>query len=130
MAQLDFHNNSFKSTLPTDFDNFPILTHLKEGYKLWHGFLNRLPRTTRYTLGAKIDNIFTDLIATALTTKFARQNEKIIKLKQISENLDHLKYFLTILWEIKGIDSGKFSALGSRLATVGKMVGGLLKSIS
>lgn len=97
---------------------------------MWHGFLNRLPRTTRYTLGTKIDNIFTDLIATALTAKYARQNEKIIKLKQISENLDHLKYFLTIMWEIKGIDNGKFSALGSHLAVVGKMVGGLLKSIS
>ncbi|MFA5029633.1 MAG: four helix bundle protein [Patescibacteria group bacterium] len=106
------------------------MTQLKEGYKLWHGFLNRLPRTTRYTLGTKIDNIFTDLIATALTAKFARQDEKIIRLKQISEGLDHLKYFLTILWEIKGIDSGKLSALGSRLAAVGKMVGGLLKSIS
>jgi len=110
-------------------DNFPILTYLKEGYKLWHGFLNRLPRATRYTLGAKIDNIFTDTIAIALTTKYLKQEEKVNKLKQISENLDHLKYFLTILWELKGIDNNKFSSLGTQLDSVGKQIGGLLKAI-
>ncbi len=48
---------------------------------------------------------------------------------QISENLDHLKYFLTILWELKGIDNNKFSSLGTQLASIGKQIGGLLKAI-
>lgn len=92
--------------------------------------MNRLPRATRYTLGAKIDNIFTDTIAIALTAKYTKQSEKTVKLKQMSENLDYLKYFLTILWEIKGVDNNKFAELGSRLALVGNMMGGLIKSLN
>jgi len=86
-----------------------------------------LPRATRYTLGAKIDNLFTHAISIALTAKYTRQVEKITKLKQISEYLDYLKYFLTILWEIKGIDNKKFAELASKLDFIGKMIGGLIR---
>lgn len=97
---------------------------------LWQGFLNRLPRTIRYTIGAKIDILFTDLIAIALTGKYAKREEKLILLKQLSIKLDHLKYFITILWEMKGLDENKYARLATPLASVGKMIGGLTKNLN
>ncbi len=96
---------------------------------MWHEFLNRLPRTTRYTVGAKIDALFTDLIAIALTGKYAKREEKLFILKQMSEKLDHLKYFITILWEMKALDVNKYSRLAEKLSTVGRMVGGLMNKL-
>lgn len=96
---------------------------------MWHGFLNRLPRTTRYTVGAKIDTLFTDLIAIALTSKYAKREEKLFILKQMSEKLDHLKYFITILWEMKALETNKYSRLAEKLSTVGRMVGGLMNKL-
>ncbi len=56
-----------------------------------------LPRDTRYTLGAKVDTLFIELLAGMLTAKYAQREEKISILRTISIKLDHLKYFITIL---------------------------------
>jgi hypothetical protein len=40
-----------------------------------------------------------------------------------------LKYFLTILREIRGIDNKKFVEPGNKLVVAGKMIGGLIKYV-
>jgi len=111
-------------------DSFPILTHSKEIYKTWHGYLNRLPRTTKHTLGVRIDNLFIDLIELALTCKFAKREERLTKLWQMSAKIDYLKYFVTILWEMRSIDETKYSSLANQLVFNGQMTGGLIASIT
>ena len=128
MAQLNFHNDI---PLPPqqNRDNFPILTCLKDGYLIWHGFLTRLPRATRYTLGAKIDNLFTDIITNTLNGKYSKPEQKLVILKQASAQLDTLKYFTTMLWELKALDNKKYATLANKLSFVGQMIGGLLRDI-
>ena len=94
---------------------------------LWHGFLLRLPRPTRYTLGTRIDNLFTGLIEAALLAKYAKRTNKLALLEQISRKLDTLKYFTTLLWQVKGIDHSKYAQLAEKLSGAGKMVGGWIK---
>lgn len=94
---------------------------------MWHSFLPHLPRLTRYTLGIKIDNLFTALVESSLEAKYAKANEKINFLMEISRKLDNLKYFLTILWEVKGIQNNEYAQLAERLSTTGKMLGGWIK---
>ena len=47
----------------------------------------------------------------------------------MSEKLDHLKYFITILWEMKTLDNTKYALLAEKLSTVGRMVGGLMSKL-
>lgn len=105
----------------------PLLTKLSEAYKLWHGLLPRFPCPTRYTLGAKIDNLFSDCLELALLAGYANREEKLKVVQKLSAKLDCLKFFLKILWEIKSLDHKKYAALSLPIAEVGKMIGGWLK---
>jgi len=96
---------------------------------MWHGFFIRIPRLTRYTLGAKIDNLFTELIAITLTAQYTKRESKLSLLIQISQRLDYLKYFVTILWEVKGLDAGKYGQLSQKLSSTGRMLGKWIQSI-
>lgn len=96
---------------------------------MWHGFFIRIPRLTRYTLGAKIDTLFTDLIALTLTAQYTKREAKLLLLIQISQRLDYLKYFITILWEVKGLDANKYGQLSAKLTSSGKMLGKWIQSM-
>ena len=91
--------------------------------------MTRLPRATRYTLGAKIDNLFTDIITNTLNGKYSKPEQKLVILKQASAQLDTLKYFTTMLWELKALDNKKYATLANKLSFVGQMIGGLLRDI-
>jgi predicted membrane chloride channel (bestrophin family) len=46
-----------------------------------------------------------------------------------SNNLDLLKFFLQIAWEIKALDNKKYIALSEKLNEMGKMLGGWRKQL-
>lgn len=90
---------------------------------LWHTFLPHLPRLTRYTMGVKIDNLFIELLEITLTAKYAKKEDKLIFLETLSRKLDNLKFFVTLLWEAKGLETNKYGQLSQKLVSVGKMTG-------
>jgi len=69
------------------------------------------------------------MIELTLTASYMQRSEKILFLERISKKLDTLKYFVTILWEVKGLDANKYSQLSDRLITTGKMLGGWIKEM-
>lgn len=113
-----------KKPPPLSNSDLPILVKLSESYKLWHAAYNNIPRLTRYTIGAKIDQYFTDCIEDCLIAGYANKQQKLFILERFSNKLDALKYFLKLLWEIKGIPPNKYSVLSPQLVEIGKMVGG------
>lgn len=136
MAQLNFPaDTAIKPPPHGNFGNgqgsneIPILSLLKESYLLWHNFLGYLPRLTRYTLGMRIDNLFTDLIATTLTAQYAKREQKLLVLTQLAQKLDHLKYFVTILWEAGGLEANKYSQLAQKLNEAGTMLGAWIRKL-
>ena len=88
---------------------------------LWHNFLPHLPRLSRYTLGVKIDNLFVELLEITLIAKYAKKEDKLTFLETLSGKLDNLKFFITLLWEAKGLDAGKYAQLSQKLINVGRM---------
>lgn len=88
-----------------------------------------MPRLSRYTLGVKIDKLFTELLEITLTAQYAKRENKRIFLEGLSQKLDNLKYFITILWEAKGLDANKYGQLSQKLTTAGRMLGKWLQSI-
>lgn len=108
----------------------PIVTVLKECYLLWHSFFINLPRLERYTLGARVDNLFTEILEIVLTAQYTKREEKKIFLQKLSQKLDNLKFFITLLWEAKGIDSNKYGQLSQKLTASGRMLGKWIQSFS
>jgi hypothetical protein len=108
----------------------PILKKLTDAYKLWHAFASDFPRLSRYTLGAKIDALFTDTVELALHAGYAPREQKLAVVQKASAKLDSLKFFLQVAWEIKALDHKKYAALAAPLAEVGRMLGGWRKQLS
>jgi len=97
---------------------------LKDSYLLWHSYHQSMPKTQRYSLGLKIDNLFTEIIEAVSIASFLKQNEKIPYVRKAIQKLDTLKIFLMIIWETKTLDSKKYINLSEILDEIGKMLGG------
>lgn len=94
-------------------------------YKLWHEFVKHFPKTSRYTLGAKIDTVFIELLETLF--RASHQKEKYILIVEANIKLDILKFLIRMSWEIKSLDNKKYIMLSKRLEEVGLMLGGWKK---
>jgi len=90
---------------------------------MWHSYFQNLPRLTRYTLGAKIDNLFIELLEATFAAQFSKRENKQIILEDISRKLDNTKFFVTLLWEAKGLTVNKYAQLSQKLIGIGKMLG-------
>jgi len=101
-----------------------VLEKIKSTYIVWHGYYNTLPKTQKYTLGNKVDNLFTDLIETVSTAIFLKQADKLPFLRQAIRKLDTLNIFIMILWETQSLDEKKYITLSLSLNEIGKMLGG------
>ncbi len=106
-----------------------LIQKLVQVYKLWHEFLPNFPKDSRYTLGAKIDSLFLEVIELIIKASYSDKTEKLVSLKSASLKLDLLKFFLQITWEIKSFDNKKYILLSEKLDEIGKMLGGWIKAI-
>ncbi len=105
----------------------PVVLALIEIYKLWHTYLPNIPKAARYTLGAKIDLAILEVAELAFTASAASKLLKIAPLQRAGSKVDLLKLLLRMAWEIRAIDSAKYSNLSETLDGVGRMIGGWLK---
>jgi len=128
MSQLDFHKNFTSNTPPHQF-SLSLIQKLVQVYKLWHGFLALFPKNSRYTLGAKIDSLFLEVIELIIKASYSSKAEKFISLANGSFKLDLLKFFLQVAWDVKSLDNKKYILLSEKLDEIGKMLGGWIRSI-
>lgn len=90
----------------------------------WHGYYPTIPKTHRYTLGQRIDNVFIEIIEAIATASFLTRNEKLPYVRRAIQKTDTVKILLMILWETKSLDNKKYIALSVQTDEVGKMLGG------
>ena len=108
----------------------PVLQKLKDVYILWHGYHSTLPKAHRYSLGIKVDNLFTATIEAIAEASFLPKIEKIPYVRLAIRKLDTLKVFLMVLWETKSLDDKRYIALSTPLDEIGKMLGGWLGQLN
>ena len=109
--------------------NLPIVDRALEAYKLWQTSLGHFPRLQRYSLGVKIDRLFTDVLERLLLAGYQPREQKIGTVIEASASLDLLKFFLRVAWEFKCLDNQKYAALSAPVNEIGKMLGGWLKQL-
>jgi hypothetical protein len=102
---------------------------LIEIYKLWHEYLKDFPKISRFSLGSKIDSLFVELIGLLFSASYLSAKEKLPVLSKASNNLDLLKFFLEIAWEMKLLDNKKYITLAEKLNEIGNMLGGWRKQV-
>ena len=102
----------------------PVLERLKAAYILWSAYYKIFEKTRRYTLGAKIDGLFIDLIEAMAAGSFLPKSDKEPYIRTAIRKLDTLKILLLIAWETNALDAKKYGALSKVLDDIGKQLGG------
>lgn len=106
-----------------------MLEKAAAAYARWHGALQHFPRLSRYTLGTKIDLLFSDLLECILLASYAGKDQKRGFILRASSKLDLLKFFLQLAWELKVLDNKKYLGISAPLTEVGKMLGGWQRQV-
>ncbi len=102
----------------------PVLEIIKSGYILWQSYIPTIPKTSRYTLVEIIDKYFIQTIESILVASFLEKQEKQPFIRKAIISLDTLKFLLYILWEIKALDTKKYTILSEPLLGAGRQLGG------
>jgi len=101
-----------------------ILQNAKATYLLWHNWLNHLPKTSRFTVGKKIDDLFIRLLESLYLAGYAPKPDKIKMINQVINANDLLKFFLRLIWEMNFLTDNKFRILGMKLEEIGRLAYG------
>lgn len=110
--------------------NFPVvIAREKETYKLWLILHRNFPKTERFGLGQRIDNLFLEVLELSFAASYLPPESKIILLGKTISRLDVLKFFLQLAWENKLIPNEKYLELSKQLEEIGRMLGGWKKGL-
>lgn len=96
---------------------------------VWMNVVPHIPKTARYTTGARIENKFLDLLELTYTAYFSAREKKAEKLSECILTLDILKFLISAVWEAKYISHKQYEETAVRLDEVGKMLWGWKKSL-
>jgi len=101
-----------------------VLQKLKEAYLLWFGYYKVLPKTHRYSLGKRVDDVLVASIEAVSQASFLPREKKLPYVQYAIRKVDTVKIFLLILWETKSLDNKKYITLSVKLDGIGRMLGG------
>lgn len=107
----------------------PVVLKLKDAYGLWQKYLTDFPKANRYTLGSKIDDVFLYAIEYCFLASYANLTEKPVLLDRAISRVDLIKLLLQLAWNVRALDTKKYSILSEALLEVGRMLGGWRKNI-
>jgi hypothetical protein len=106
-----------------------VIIKEKETYTYWLALHRNFPKTERYGLGRRIDQLFLEILELSFTAAYLPADPKIILLGKIISRLDVLKFFSQLAWENKLIPSEKYLELSQKLEEIGRMFGGWRKGL-
>ncbi len=106
-----------------------VILKEKEAYNFWLVLHRDFPRTERFGIGQRIENIFLDILESSFLCIYLQPETKIVLLGKIISKMDILKFFVQLAWESKIIPTEKHIILSSKLEEIGKMFGGWRKGL-
>lgn len=126
MSFPDKNLSTHTHTLPGFELDIPIFTKLYDFYKNLSHSITTFPKTKRYTLGQKLDNLTLEIFELLFSIPTA--NNKAATLQQISTKLDLLKILLRLSKDSLALRDKKYLELQAILQEIGKMLGGWIRS--
>ena len=97
---------------------------------LWVSIVPHIPKTSRYTIGVRIEETFLDVLEQTYIAYFSPKDHKHKMIAGCILKLDTLKFLLSVAWEGKMISNSHYEQIALKLNEVGKMFGGWQKSMS
>jgi hypothetical protein len=91
---------------------------------IWISISPHIPKGARYTIGARIENKFLDLLELAYIAYFSKKENKAEKISECIFLLDTLKFIVSVAWDAKLVSNKQYEEIALKLEEVGRMLGG------
>jgi len=101
----------------------------KETYLVWINIIPHMAKSSRHTIGTRIENKFLNLLELTYIAYFSSKDDKIKNIDRCIFALDILKFLVTVTWEGKLIAVSQCQTIAERLEGLGRMFGGWKKSL-
>ena len=91
-----------------------------------------IPKSARYTIGARIENKYLDLLELARIAYFINKEETEHKIEKVADCiflLDALKFLVSTCWEAKLLSNKHYEEIATKLDEIGKMLWGWMESL-
>ncbi len=116
-------------SLSLSLDNASILNRIKETYLIWISISPHIPKTSRFTIGSRIENKLLDLLENSYDAYYTQREKRVDKISQCILILDTLKFLISVAWEAKLVSNKHFEEISLKLNEIGKMFGGWKKNL-
>ena len=93
------------------------------------GIVPHIPKTARFTIGARIENKFLNLLELSYASYFSEKDKKAEKLSECIFTVDILKFLVSIAWEGKFVSNKQYETMATKMDEIGKMLWGWKKSL-
>ncbi|MFN0280004.1 MAG: diversity-generating retroelement protein Avd [Pyrinomonadaceae bacterium] len=106
----------------------PELTVIQKTYDLilwWVPIIDRFPRSHKYGLGARIENLLYQILEELVAAKF--EKSKTERLSLVNIKLEVLRHQARLLLDLKVFDGKKLHYVTELINGVGREVGGWLR---
>lgn len=101
-----------------------ITSDLLQVYVFWQNNSKHVPKMIRYSMGIKIDSIFTEIIETVYIAMFSELEKRINLIDKANTKNDLLKFMINALFELKGMKENVFIELSEKLEEIGRRLYG------
>lgn len=83
-----------------------------------------IQKGARYTIGARIENKFLDLLELGYITYFSKKENKIEKISECIFLLDTLKFIVSVAWDAKLLSDQQYEEVALKMEEIGRMLWG------
>ena len=125
--------NNFSNNVPPPPTPPPlkstVFARLHHFYKNLSQTVEKFPKTKRYGLGQKLEQIALELIELIIRASYLQREQKLPFLEKSVVSADLLKILLRLAKDNKALDNKKYLQLESSLQEIGRMIGGWKRSL-
>ena len=109
--------------------DIPIIHKAYELYLALHELERTIPKMDRFTVWQRCENALLKILEGLIHVSYNPPDSRLQKLTQVSADVDMLRVFLRLSFDIKTITNKKYITLQEHLDEIGRMLGGWMKSM-
>lgn len=109
-------------------EDFKLLQKVQDMMVYGYPLLNQFPKAEKFSLAQDIRNCMNEILS--LTIAEDKKHSKTATLEKLDVENTKLKIFLRVSMDLKYLSRHHYGVWETKLVEIGKMIGGLIKSVS
>ena len=109
-------------------EDFKILQKVQDLMEYSYPILHQFPKAEKFSFAQDIRSCMNKLLE--LTIEEEKRYTKKTTIQNMDIENEKLKIFIRVAYELRYIDKHRYAVWSNKVVEIGKMIGGLLKSVS